>query len=165
MQETQKGSINVGAATLPAISYTATALTGTNIFPGWSESGTATIKVAAGGAGKFEYECSLEVTTNTKFTDLYFSAESSDATIESGFSGEGKQISSADGEEGVQTLKIASGTIETTGTEATHTITYKLTFKDTDEPQTSQEGGSIVGAVTCKLSGEAKYTDSQQKGQ
>ncbi len=159
-----QGDINVGSATLPTITYTATGITDSNIFPGWEKTGTATITVAAGGAGKFDYECNLEVTANTKFTDLYFSAESSNATIEDGFSGEGKQISSADGAEGVQTLKIAHGTIETTGEQAIHTITYKLAFKD-DEEQNEQQGGNIAGQVTCKLSGEAKYTDSQQKGQ
>ncbi len=161
-----QGNISVGSATLPKITYSADSITASDIYPGWSSGEkTATISVDDSGKGKFAYECTLNVTSNTKFKDLELTVTAgTGATIDAGVQSP-KTISSEDGEEGVQEIKLASGTIEATGSATSHTFTYKLDFKDTEIEQNEQQGGNIAATVTCKLSGEAKYTDSQQKGQ
>ncbi len=160
-----QGKINVGSAKLPAISYTAEAITASNIYPGWtSEDKTATITVAAGGAGTFEYECNLEVTTNEKFKDLKLTVTAgTGAEIDTGVQS-AKTLSSADGAEGVQTIKLASGTITTTGDSVSHNFKYKIDFEDNNDNQNDQQEGNLVAQVICKLSGEAHYTQSNQSG-
>ncbi len=159
----QAKDVTVNAAQLGSISFTAAAVTGSNIFPGWDSKDQTVTITATKGNGTFEYECNLVVSSNTAaaegvdgataFTDLYVTATAgTGATVETGLTqGDGVKIEAT---EAPQTIKLATGSIDANGTTLIHNFTYKLTFKDTNKSQNEQQGANIAATVSCKLSGE-----------
>ncbi len=171
-------NVNVGAAQLGTISYSAEPVTeATNIFPGWDSTDKTVTITATKGQSTFEYECDLIVSTNTAsedsgvdgktaFTDLYVTATvGTGAKIDNAItsSEDGVQI---DGTSAVQTIPLATGTIDANGSDLEHNFKYKISFKDKNESQDKQQGATIAATVSCKLTGKGElyYNNENQTG-
>ncbi len=154
-------NVEVGAAQLGTIKYETAAVTGTKILPGWDSKDQTVTITATKGQSTFNYVCNLEVTSNTAsadsgvdgktaFTDLYVTATAgTGAKLDEAFTGDGDGVKITGGS---QTIPLATGTIDASGSDLVHNFKYKITFKETEVPQNEQQGASIAATVSCKLS-------------
>ena len=134
------GISSVKTASVGPLTFEATNITGTDILPGWSESGSVTVSMPTNDTPT-EYVCMLN-TIESGITDMYITVSDAGDIHHATTESNGQIIAGV--------TEIARGTIQKGQSVTTN---YTLNFKETGINQNEQSGKKFKASITCTLNG------------
>ena len=162
-----QGDVTATTAKLGTVRYDATSITATNtVLPGWSEDGTVTLTLGQGDVD-VEYDCYINVTTlgddGTDLADMYVTTTAGSVTP----TGASHTLTGLVTKKALTSdkIKIASGKlVHNASGDATQVINYTVGFSETGTNQNTQQGKSLVAAVSCELKSSNVYYNNENPG-